>query len=55
VSEVKKNTECGVSLQNFDDIRPGDKLQLYRIEYKQRVIGGTSTLKSGEFKATQTF
>jgi translation initiation factor IF-2 len=28
--EVKKGTECGISLQDFEDLRDGDLIQMYQ-------------------------
>jgi translation initiation factor IF-2 len=28
--EVKKGTECGISLQDYDDLRDGDLIQMYQ-------------------------
>lgn len=30
VMEIKKGFECGLSLENFDDIREGDLIQMYQ-------------------------
>jgi translation initiation factor IF-2 len=32
VSEVKAGTECGISLERFNDIKVGDVVELYTIE-----------------------
>ena len=32
VSEVKAGTECGISLERFNDIKVGDVIELYTIE-----------------------
>ncbi|MCQ2751814.1 MAG: translation initiation factor IF-2, partial [Coriobacteriales bacterium] len=32
VSEVKAGTECGIGLVDFQDIKPGDEIEAYRIE-----------------------
>jgi len=28
--EVKKGSECGISIQNFDDLREGDMIQMFQ-------------------------
>ncbi|MBN1864063.1 MAG: translation initiation factor IF-2 [Victivallales bacterium] len=35
VKEVKAGIECGIRLDNFADFLPGDKVQLYEVEYKK--------------------
>ena len=32
VSEVKAGSECGISLERFNDIKVGDVIELYTIE-----------------------
>jgi translation initiation factor IF-2 len=32
VNEVKNGFECGISLQNFNDIKIGDEIECYMIE-----------------------
>ena len=32
VEQVGRNTECGILLQGFHDVRPGDVLQCYRTD-----------------------
>ena len=31
-SEVKQGFECGISLQNFNDIKPGDVIECFASE-----------------------
>ncbi|MFI5142881.1 MAG: EF-Tu/IF-2/RF-3 family GTPase, partial [Thermoanaerobaculales bacterium] len=30
VSEVKSGSECGISLEKFQDVKPGDVIEAYR-------------------------
>jgi translation initiation factor IF-2 len=32
VKEVQSGYECGIGLENFDDIKPGDVFELYRMK-----------------------
>ena len=32
VKSVKAGYECGIGLENFQDIKPGDVIETYRIE-----------------------
>ena len=32
VREVKEGFECGISLENFQDIKPGDVFEVYEVE-----------------------
>lgn len=36
--EVRTGTECGIRIQGFDDLKPGDKLMCYRIESIARTL-----------------
>lgn len=38
VKEVAKGFECGIMLDNFNDITPGDELEIYKEIEKQRVL-----------------
>ncbi len=38
VSEVKEGTECGISLVNFNDIKPGDVLEAFEITFTERTL-----------------
>ncbi|MEM7569803.1 MAG: translation initiation factor IF-2 [Pseudomonadota bacterium] len=38
VPEVRNGLECGMTFENFSDIRPGDEVQVYREEERERVI-----------------
>lgn len=38
VKEVKENYECGIALENYQDIRPGDVLESFEIEKIERTL-----------------
>lgn len=38
VKEVAKGFECGIMLENYNDIAPGDELEIYKEIEKQRVL-----------------
>ncbi|TNF33611.1 MAG: translation initiation factor IF-2 [Gammaproteobacteria bacterium] len=38
VNEVRSGTECGIGVKNYNDIRPGDKIEVYDREMVQRTI-----------------
>jgi len=38
VKEVKSNFECGLSFENYEDIKQGDSIECYEITEKQRSI-----------------
>ena len=40
VREVAQGFECGISLENFDDIKEGDVIEAYVIEQVERDIAG---------------
>ena len=37
-SEVKDGTECGISLENFNDLKPGDILESFEIRFQERTL-----------------
>ena len=38
VKEVRDGMECGIRLENFNDVKEGDLLEAYRIEEVKRTI-----------------
>ena len=32
VKEVQAGYECGIAIENFQDIKPGDVLEVYKVE-----------------------
>ncbi len=38
VREVSKGMECGIFLQNFNDVKEGDRLQAYEITYLEQTL-----------------
>ncbi len=38
VAEVRNGMECGIGVKNYNDIRPGDKIEVYDREMVQRTI-----------------
>ena len=43
VSEVKEKFECGIKIQDFDDVKEGDILESYEIEKVERTLSSTKT------------
>jgi translation initiation factor IF-2 len=39
VREVREGFECGIGVENFNDIKAGDLVESYRIEEVARVLG----------------
>ncbi|MGC8763967.1 MAG: translation initiation factor IF-2 [Acidobacteriota bacterium] len=37
-SEVKEGLECGISLENFNDVKPGDVLEAFEIHVQERTL-----------------
>jgi translation initiation factor IF-2 len=37
-SEVKDGTECGISIENFNDVKPGDVLESFEIRFQERTL-----------------
>jgi translation initiation factor IF-2 len=44
VKEVKNGYECGMSLENFNDIRSNDLIEAYIMEEKKRTLSSEATL-----------
>jgi translation initiation factor IF-2 len=38
VSEVKEGSECGIGLENFADIKPGDVIEAFEIQMEERKL-----------------
>jgi translation initiation factor IF-2 len=38
VREVKEGNECGLSVQNYNDVKEGDILEFYQVEEVQRTL-----------------
>ena len=38
VDEVRSGTECGIGLENYNDIKAGDRIEVYEIEEHERVL-----------------
>lgn len=38
VKEVKAGSECGIGIENFNDIKDGDSIECYRIEEVSRTV-----------------
>src|SRR6266496_6754241 len=36
--EVRAGQECGMAFENFQDMRPGDTIECYRVETVQRTL-----------------
>ena len=36
VNEVKKGIECGITIENFSDIKEGDRIETYKMEEIKR-------------------
>ena len=38
VKEVKLGTECGIAVKNYNDVKPGDNIEVYtRIEVARQI------------------
>ena len=38
VAEVRAGLECGVVLQDTNDIKPGDMLEVFEVEERERTL-----------------
>jgi translation initiation factor IF-2 len=39
VKEVKEGLECGIGVENFNDLKVGDMIESYRVEEIKRTLG----------------
>ncbi len=38
VAEVKSNTECGIGVKNYNDVKPGDQIEVYeRVQVERKI------------------
>ncbi|RMG38529.1 MAG: translation initiation factor IF-2 [Planctomycetota bacterium] len=42
VREVREGMECGIRLEGFNDVKEGDLLEAYRVEFRQRTLEETA-------------
>ena len=47
VREVREGFECGLGIENFNDVKVGDLVEAYKIEQIARSLGTGSTAKGG--------
>jgi translation initiation factor IF-2 len=47
VREVKEGLECGIGIQDFNDVKVGDVLEAYRIEEIARTLQPAGVVKEG--------
>jgi len=47
VREVKEGLECGIGIQDFNDVKVGDVLEAYRIEEVARTLQPARVIKEG--------
>jgi translation initiation factor IF-2 len=38
VSEVKSGTECGIGVKNYNDVQPGDQIEVFERTERARVL-----------------
>jgi translation initiation factor IF-2 len=43
VREVKEGLECGIGVENFNDIKVGDVIECYRKEQVARTLEGSAS------------
>ena len=47
VREVKEGLECGIGVENFNDVKVGDVLEAYRVEEVARTLESAGSTKDG--------
>ena len=38
VGEVKMGMECGIGVKNYNDVKPGDQLEVFEVEERVRTL-----------------
>ncbi|OYV73131.1 MAG: hypothetical protein B7Z74_04445, partial [Deltaproteobacteria bacterium 21-66-5] len=38
VGEVKEGIECGIGLEDYNDVKPGDVLEAFEIQVEERTL-----------------
>jgi translation initiation factor IF-2 len=38
VREVKEGLECGIGIENFNDVKVGDRIEVYKVEEFRRTL-----------------
>lgn len=38
VNEVRSGTECGIGVKNYNDVKPGDKIEVYEVREVARSL-----------------
>ncbi|MGH7675775.1 MAG: translation initiation factor IF-2, partial [Gemmatimonadales bacterium] len=46
VREVREGFECGIGIENFNDVKMGDLVEAYRVEEVARTLGTGGAAKS---------
>ncbi|HEU5050613.1 MAG TPA: EF-Tu/IF-2/RF-3 family GTPase, partial [Gemmatimonadales bacterium] len=47
VREVRDGQECGIGIENFNDLKVGDRIESYRLEEVKRTLEASSTSGAG--------
>ncbi|MGE3617534.1 MAG: hypothetical protein AB7L66_16800, partial [Gemmatimonadales bacterium] len=43
VKEVKEGLECGIGIENFNDLKVGDRIEAFRIEEVKRTLPASAS------------
>ncbi|MDX2057279.1 MAG: translation initiation factor IF-2 [Gemmatimonadales bacterium] len=46
VKEVKEGLECGIGIENFNDVKVGDRIEVFRVEEVRRTLGESPSATS---------
>ncbi|HXE56405.1 MAG TPA: translation initiation factor IF-2, partial [Gemmatimonadales bacterium] len=47
VREVREGLECGIAIENFNDLKVGDRIESYRVEEVKRTLASASSTTAG--------
>ena len=42
VREVREGLECGIGVENFNDLKVGDRIESFRMEEVKRTLAGSA-------------
>ncbi len=47
MKEVREGLECGIGIENFNDLKVGDRIESFRMEEVKRTLAGSAAVGRG--------
>ena len=48
VAEVRNGLECGIGVRNYNDVRAGDKIEVFEARQVARVLAGSPAVEAAQ-------